>query len=345
MSANCCNAKLNEPILADIGYFYTDNPNDFLKLDESSTWCWQQGCRLMWNPKYPNHRIFYNKMNDYDYGSVEYDLNKNEIVNDFQFPIYDVDSKGKKAASLNFSRLGRLRPGYGYINFKDISEDNIAPDDDGVWICDLESKTMNLIVSLDYLMNYKPCETMQDAQHYVNHLSFSPSGKLLLFFHIWYDGKKRYVRGLTCDINGNNLTVVNQGRMVSHYTWKNDHELLLTGELNRGFSYFFINIYDLNPRRLSSESLKQDGHPSFINENNMILTDSYPSNYINNQSLEIIYENGSTETIAKIYSPSQYKGEYRCDLHPRLNNDSSLVCIDFPDFDGRVLAVFNLNNY
>ena len=47
----------------------------------------------MWNPKYPNHRIFYNKMNDYDYGSVEYDLNKNEIVNDFQFPIYDVDSK------------------------------------------------------------------------------------------------------------------------------------------------------------------------------------------------------------------------------------------------------------
>ena len=344
ISVDCENRQLKEPIVANIGYFYTGDSKRFVKLDETSTWCWQQGCRLMWHPQYPSDRILYNRVVDHDYGSIVYDLRQDTIVREYEFPIYDIDSQGKKVASLNFSRLGRLRPGYGYINFEDTGEGNIAPDDDGVWIYDLESNEKHLIVTLHDLLNFEPSSTMRDAEHYVNHLCFNPSGKRLLFFHIWFDGKKRHVRGLTCDINGQNLFILNEGRLVSHYTWKNDHELLLTGEGSKGFGYFLIDIRDPKPRRLSGERLNQDGHPSFLKEGEMFLTDTYP-NQFNYQSLNIVGLEGTVNTVVRVYSPSSYKGEYRCDLHPRLSNDSSMVCVDVPGIDGRKLAVIKLDDF
>ena len=37
----------------------------------------------------------------------------------FQHPVYSVANNGKFALTLDFSRLHRLRPGYGYSNLPD----------------------------------------------------------------------------------------------------------------------------------------------------------------------------------------------------------------------------------
>ena len=44
-----------------------------------------------------------------------------------------------------FSRLARCRPGYGYINFHDITIDKNEPDNDGVFLCNLNTnENLNL---------------------------------------------------------------------------------------------------------------------------------------------------------------------------------------------------------
>ena len=45
---------------ARIGWFSLDNPDrEFCHLKNTNSWCWQQGCRLQWNPSAPSSQIFF----------------------------------------------------------------------------------------------------------------------------------------------------------------------------------------------------------------------------------------------------------------------------------------------
>ena len=42
-----------------IGYYSpTETPHQFYQINETETWCWQQGCRLQWFPKKQNAVLF-----------------------------------------------------------------------------------------------------------------------------------------------------------------------------------------------------------------------------------------------------------------------------------------------
>ena len=107
-------------------------------------------------------------------------------------PIYDLSSDGLKGISLNFSRLGRLRPGYGYDLIKDVTNRLIIPKNDGIFLIDIIKNKSKLVVSFEQLNNLFPVDSkFDDCEQYFNHLSFNPSGNKFLFYHIISKNKLR----------------------------------------------------------------------------------------------------------------------------------------------------------
>ncbi len=344
LAIDCDNRPLIQPLKAEIGFFYIDNPNEFHRIGETTTWCWQQGCRQMWFPKDENRLVMYNKIVNDNYGSVVHDINSKKIINEFNFPIYDVNKNGTSALTLNFSRLHRVRPGYGYMNIDDNTKNDLCPENDGVWICDLLDSKKNLIINLKMLSNLEPDDTMDKALHYINHLCFNPGGSRFLFFHLWIKDNKRYSRGITSDLEGNNIHIVNNRGFVSHYSWKNNQELLIYSAINQQAQYYLYHDLSDEVQTVSEDLLNSDGHPTFFNEGEWIVTDTYPSRFSREQSLIIFnIEKNSLHKIAKIYSPTEYTGEVRCDLHPRVSRNNRYICIDAPTKNGRGMMIFDID--
>jgi hypothetical protein len=329
------NKNLTTPELAYIGYFDLKSKS-YVEIDSTTTWCWQQGCRLMW---YDKDLIIYNKVVNDNYGSVLFDISKNKIVSKFNFPIYDINPCEKIVLSLNFSRLQYFRPGYGYSNFINSDDREKRNIKDGVFLCSLEDDKKKLLISFEKIINSDYKESMNNASHYINHLKFSPDGLTFIFYHIWVNDNKRYTRIIYSDLKGNILNILDNNTFMSHDTFFDNNSLLVfTKTKLKG--YHLYNLNNLNYKILSKQ-LNLDGHPSYLSKNNFI-TDTYPNKFSRYQRL-LLSINDNITNVAKVYSPRIYNGEFRCDLHPRLNNSKDLVSIDIPFFSGRMMVIFKIN--
>ena len=106
---------------------------------KTEVWCWQMGSRLQWFPSSSNNLVIFNTIIKDNYGAVVKNTENSEIIYSFDKPIYSLANSGKSALYLNFNRLHRLRPGYGYRNFKDNTNRELAPENDGLFKLDLET--------------------------------------------------------------------------------------------------------------------------------------------------------------------------------------------------------------
>ena len=322
--------------ILEVGYF--DNSKNWFFLGETTTWCWQQGCRLQWYGKNDSQTlIFYNTLVNGDYGSVIQNVKTQEIIESHETALYDINYDGHWGLTLNFSRLGRLRPGYGYNNKKDYTEGYLAPDNDGIWTYNFKTKQKKLIICLKKLSTLKTVVSMDGAEHYVNHISFNPSGNRFMFFHLWVIDGQRFSRLLTSDLNGVNIKVLTNEGNVSHYTWKNDSEILVTIKTDR-LKYRLYNEETMDYTDFAINHLSTDGHPSYIDAlNEKVLTDTYPNKF-GFQSL-LFYKNKELTKIGEFYSPFRYVKDFRCDLHPRLNLEKNKICFDTTFSGSRKMCV------
>ncbi len=335
------NKPMTIPQVAEIGYFKLNNPNIFYRVGESTTWSWQQGCRLRWYAdEYENRKIIYNKIINSKYGSVIFDISQNKVVKTLNHPFYDITRDGKSALSLNFSRLHRLRPGYGYVNLPDLSIKQNHPDNDGIWFHDIHQESSELIISLDFLASFEPHDTMINSDHYINHISLNPSSERFLFFHLWQFGKKRYSRIFTSDLSGNSIRLINNEPFVSHYCWIDDKKIIVTSSFPEDGLKYRIYEDSENCQLLTiDDQLETDGHPSYIFNINSFISDTYP-NTLNNQDVFIYnFETNKKNRIARFNSSSNFKGEFRCDLHPRLNYNTDAFCVDYGRRNHREMVV------
>lgn len=309
---------------AEVGYFdLHDIDSGFHKIDETLSWCWQQGARLRWFPG-KDKEIIYNTINERKYCSVVKKIT-GELVRYHDLPIYDLNSDGSKALSLNFSRLQRLRPGYGYSNFSDQTESNLCPSDDGVWVYDLGECESRLLFSLKFLSNFQPVDSMNGAEHYVNHLSWSCTGKSFLFFHIWCRDGKRCTRMFTCTAEGKELKVT--AEKASHYCWLSDDEVVVVNASNGKLSYDKFNINSGKREALALWMPLEDGHPTVVSDR-YIVTDSYPDKYGQQKLFLCDSMEKKITSLGSFYSSPLSQGEVRCDLHPRYSESIHSVCFD-----------------
>ncbi|ABV51075.1 Hypothetical protein P9215_14621 [Prochlorococcus marinus str. MIT 9215] len=326
----------------ELGYFNLNEENGkFHYVDSTSSWCWQQGCRLQWFNQSQNSIIFNTKVNNKIVSKVV-DIFSKDLLKVFDRPIYSQSPNKKFFVSLDFYRLEKLRPGYGYQNSKYEIENQFAPKDDGLWLIDTKNGFSKLIINYSEIYNHKKNITMDNAYHYFNHVIWSPDSKKFFFLHLWL-GKsgQRYARAFIWNNELKEYKLLIDNCLISHHAWLNNEKLLVyTDYKSEKMSYKIINLNSLSLKNIKEPLLKGDGHPFCSQmQNNIFITDTYPDKFLEQSLLFHDINKKETKIIGKFYSPPKFRYDYRCDLHPRLSSDGNFIAIDSGHKGQRALIV------
>ena len=320
----------------------TWNNNEVIPVGTTHAWNVQQGCMAQWmGPDFRN-RIIYNDFRDGAYCSIIADIRNIQEEQVLPLPVYDVSRDGTYALSLDFNRLHRMRPGYGYSNLPDKTRGKLCPDEGCIWKMDIPSgKTEELFRYTDFA-SFEPDITMDNAEHKVNHLMISPNGKRFMVLHRWFDRGRKHTRLITVNIDKSDMYNLSDDVFVSHCYWKDDNHILAFLRKKDNGDHYYLMKDKTSEYRLLWPSLATDGHCSYSPDKNMIVTDTYP-NRTRIASVYVCSEHGGPygvqKRIARVFSPFKYDNDCRCDLHPRWNRHGDKICIDSVHEGKRALYV------
>ena len=291
-------------------------------------WNVQQGCMAQWlGPDFRRHIIF-NDFREGRYCSVIYDTQAMAEVKVLPLPVYDVAKDGSFALSLDFSRLHRLRPGYGYSNLPDATAGDPCPDAPCIWRMSLDDGQVTPLLKYTDFAAFEPDARMEGAEHKVNHLMLSPDGSRFMVLHRWFQKGRKHTRLVTVGSDGTDMYNLSDDDFASHSFWKdNGHILSFLRKRATGDHYYLMR--DKSPEyRLLWPELRTDGHCSYSPDGSRVVTDSYPNRARLSSVFVCADEANRVQRLARVHAPLKYVGDCRCDLHPRWNRRGDAVCID-----------------
>lgn len=330
--------------LLEIGYYGLGGESFFTKLGETTAWCWQMGCRLQWFPV-NNDFIFFNKTIDGRHLGIVMDHKKKVEVKRYPRAIYSISPDGKHGISLNFSRLGRLRPGYGYRDLVDDTEKTPAPKGDGLWLVNMNDGKTELLVSCSEIANDYPLHGSGFGEHYFNHVLWCPDSTQFMFLQlIRYGDGQRVGRAFRFDMIKRKVIPLELSGYVSHFAWRDANEILMYSKSSiAGIGLNIYNIGDNTVRAVARDVVKRDCHPMFSPlSGDVVVADSYPQKPLMERELfELNVMKNSRVDIASIYSPPVSSNEIRCDLHSRWDKFGERVAVDSSHDGIRQIVLFN----
>jgi len=304
-----------------VNIYLKDPQGETRRISTSKAWNWQQGAMLTW---IDDSSFIFNDFDEEKYVSHVYNI-EGKLLDTFAYPIYSINDG--KAITLNFSRLAKLRPDYGYFNlpYKQLAK---SPHDEGIGLLYLDSGEYRLIISLNDLAAFESRSTMLSAFHKTNHLQFSPVGDKFIFLHRWYDRARKYTRLMIVNTDGSQLKEILAEDMVSHCTWLNNQEIVSWARREGiGDRYFLFNTEKQVFSTIGDGQLMEDGHPSVLN-NQWLLTDTYPDPSRMANLILFDLKTSTKYTLGRFYAPMRYWGVNRCDLHPRWNPNGKSITFD-----------------
>lgn len=306
---------------------YDKGKHTVRELARTVAWNVQQGSMAQWMPD--GKSVIFNDVIDRKLVARIVFLDGTERV--VAWPIQALHPNGCTALSINYRRLARIRPEYGY----DVEVENFSrfqnASADGIWRVDLRHGEARLIVSLAGLMEHAPRREMVRAEHKVNHALYSPAGTRIVFMHRWIGAHGKFSRLYCTSDDGADLKLLLDDRMVSHYAWQGEDTLLAWARTARdGDRYYSLNVstgcIDVVGRGVLDRF--GDGHPSFSPDRRWIVTDSYPDRARRRHLLLFHPATNQLVHVGSFFAPWRYDGPIRCDLHPRWSPDGRLISID-----------------
>lgn len=310
----------------DVGWFNVEN-GDFRKVASTSAFNWQQGCMLRWVPETGDRQIAFNDFRDGKFVTIVVDTEKGEEIATRPYASYDISPSGETIATCNFSRLHRCRLGYGYWQNSTCSTPDAPTSEDSELIRLFNARTDELNRSIRVKDVHNALQRTVPSEHlYVNHLTFSPDSKNLIFLVFWQENGTEKMASLVSDLTTGQLIVLTQ-KYMSHFCWETNDRIVAWGEANCGTSaYFRYHLSDGRQVLYWSEKGLSDGHCT-IAADGTLLTDTYP----NSQGLQTLmtrHENGRVTKLAEFHSPARFAFDLRCDLHPRLTAKRDCYSLD-----------------
>lgn len=315
---------------ADILLIDTNNKNESRVVATTRSWNVQQGCMAQWLGPTCDKEIIYNDFRSGKYCSVILNIRDNtERV--LPVPVYSVSADGKIALTLDFSRLHRLRKGYGYSNLPDLTANEKLPDTSCIWMLNIETGEVKDVLKYTDFAGFQARPEMKGAEHKVNHLMLSPDGKRFMVLHRWFNGQRKYTRLITCNVDGTDMYNLSDDDMVSHCFWKNNEEILaFENKHGEGAGYYLMKDKSGKYRHLWSK-FSNDGHPSYSPDKSLVVTDSYPDR-CRIAEIKLLREDDvdakEMKILARVFAPFRYDNDTRCDLHPRWSRDGKKICFD-----------------
>ncbi len=311
-----------------VGVIDTQDSNKFVKIGLSHSWNVQQSCMAQWmGPDYSS-RLIYNDFRDGNYCTVIYNFQKRKEEKVLPMAAYDVARDGSYILSLDFSRLHRMRPGYGYSNLPEETKGELCPNKGCIWKVDVATGSVTELFKYTDLAAFEPDESMVGAEHKVNHLMISPNGKRFMVLHRWFQKGRKHTRLVTVNIDKTEMYNLSDDVFVSHCYWKNDEEILSFLRKKETGDHYYLLKDKTQEYKMYWPELNTDGHCSYSPDGRYIITDTYP----NRKRIASVYlcteDDNCSRRIARVSAPFRYDNDCRCDLHPRWSRKGDKVCID-----------------
>ncbi len=317
--------------------------HEFIPLTKTRAWNFQQGCMAHWLGTSPDSLIIYNDLRDGKFVSIILNVHTKEEVKSIPYPISGVSPDGKKAVSINFSRLRITRSDYGYGgDGQDKQADIQFPDDDGVFMIDLETGDSKLIVSLADIKGMVP-EIPEEGIEYFNHTLFSRDGSKL--FWLARAIPRRNTTSFTVNVDGTNLQrAFPDGWGGSHFDWLNGDELMITAEYEATqYAHILFNVGQRNYKRLGKGLLDYDGHGTFSPDGNWMVTDTYPRDALREQKIYLMeMKTEAILSLGRFVEPKEFKGHWRCDIHCRWSPNGDIIGYNSTHTGSRQVYIFKL---
>jgi len=342
-----------------IGLIDLKQDNQWKQIGETSSWGWQQGCMLQWIPG-SKEEVIWNERSTKGFYSKVYNIRTGK-TRDLPMPIYTLSPDGTFALSINFARLQMMRPGYGYMSASQTIHTEKAPAAEGIYKMNLITGRTDFILSLEELAGLnREVGSVSENYHWCNHLLISPTGNRFIFLNrsrpylLNEETKKTknwnadYVtRAITCNTDGSDLYVLNDSGNFSHFIWKGDEAITAWAATEDGGKAAFYEFYDKSKKYklLDTERMPSNGHNTYVPGTNYewILNDTYPKGKERLQELYLYHVPSKRKVIlGSFHEPKEFKGEWRCDLHPRCDQQGKRVFFDSTHVGGK-RQMFSIN--
>jgi hypothetical protein len=324
-------SNMIEPTEGEIGLLSIET-NKFISIATTKALNWQLGSRVQWLDR---RTIIYNDIVDDVQCSKVIDVISGSLIRKFVRPFWAISPNKQVAASLNFSRIKKKRPGYGYNGI------NIDGDNETLTLFNLKTDEVLFQIDISKIMGEIGFDKPHNTDPYLNHITWSPcSSKFITIFHFEESkGRSRKIYPVLIDCTTHKCSLIHSSGCFSHHVWC-DSERLLAYIEEGGKMHFSIWTHENGWKELGEGMPKMDGHPSPVTGSNNIVVDSYPDR-LGRMSLYLgtTSDNSRLQKIGTIMSPTSYKGALRCDLHPRVSNNDTLIVCDVPFKDGRRIMI------
>ena len=339
-----------------VGVIDTGDGDRWTELGSTLAWNWQQGCMLQFVPGAGSEVVWNDRGKD-DFFATIYDLKTGE-KRTLPGPVYALSPDGNFTVHPDFRRLNDTRPGYGYGGIPDPNGETLIPKNAGIWRMDLKTGERKMLFSFADVaaIPRKSSDGKTDAapfpegvKHWFNHLIVSPDSKRFLFLHRWQrePGKSSwFTRLLTAKADGSDIRVVSDDSMVSHLVWRDPtHIIAFARNPLAGDRFYLFDINTGEATVYGRDIMKVDGHVSYLpgTDCRWILNDTYPNKERRQTPFLFNLETEQKIELGAFFLPPEYKGEWRCDLHPRASRDGKKVLIDSAHDGGRQIYLIDVD--
>lgn len=340
--------------------------NSRRQIGTSTSWGWQQGCMLQWIPG-SSEEVIWNDHGPDGFISKVYNI-RTGTLRTLPRAIYTLSPDGKYALCIDFERLQFFRPGYGYPVKNSRSDWEKIPTDGGVYKMDLQTGESTLIVSYSQVAALeRPQGSVRDYYHWFNHLLINPSGTRFILLNRSRpvpsseemsayrkqhpEVKSHFLtRAITANMDGSGLYPLNDSGEFSHFIWKGDDAICAWAIPDDGdkAGFFVFQDESKNYEAVGAGIMTHNGHNTYVPGTNdeWILNDTYPLGEERLQELYLFHVPTQRKvSLGKFHEPKEFKGEWRCDLHPKTSQDGRFVIFDSTHGgDGRQLYKIDIGD-
>lgn len=209
----------------------SDGETNFQAIHPTHAWNYPQGSRQQWIGE-SDFFVCNDREADDTLVCRISDARAGKVVKTLPYPVYCLNAKTRQTFTINFDRVYACG-GYGYtpgVNQKVLKKIVDIPEDDGIYVGDLDGNPARLLVSIAQVAacgESRPVRT--GYPHYLTHLMLNPSGTRLCFLHRYRvpDGGET-TRLMTIGADGSSLRCLAKG-FLSHFTWIDEHRIFIWG--------------------------------------------------------------------------------------------------------------------
>lgn len=327
--------------VAEVVLLDTANDYEVRVVDTTRGWNVQQGTMFYWNPREPENQFFFN---DRDPATgkvfcVLYDISEGRRVREYRFedtPVGNggVSFDGKHFAGINYARMARLRLVTGYPGAWDWTEGVSAPEDDGIFLVDVESGEKELLVSFRRLAEELRREwpEIDSRPLFINHTLWSRTGERLFFFaRANFRKPGRINASFTVSRDGSDLRR-QETHIGGHPEW--DAGSRMIGSIARRQAVFDVGDQQMVGLIGDPETFPEPEGDIALSPDLNWLANGYKRDgelhyVIHNRRTGRIYRAGGYDLYGRV------SGDLRCDPAPRWNRTGDRLLIPGMTEDGK----------